>query len=160
MSQAAAEFTIRVEQVDGFDFVARFDKESFAPVKLDEPPPLGHDHAPNAARYLAAAVGNCLAASLVFCTKREGHVLSNVKATVRLTLVRNEQRRLRIGKIDVALDAPGASEAALAGCLGAFEDFCVVTQSVRHGIPVDVSVNGRATADSADDSEAGFHRSR
>lgn len=159
MSQPAGEFTIRVEQVDGFDFVARFDKESFAPVQLDEPPPLGHDHAPNAARYLAAAVGNCLAASLVFCVKRSGAVLTDVKATVRLELVRNDQRRLRIGKIEVSLDAPGAPESALAGCLGAFEDFCVVTQSVRHGIDVAVSVNGQSTARPENAGESCFDKS-
>ena len=44
------------------------------------------EHAPNAARYLAAAIGNCLAASLLFCAKRAGHALSDVKATVHVAL--------------------------------------------------------------------------
>lgn len=47
-----------------------------------------------------------------------------------------------------------APEAALASCLGAFEDFCVVTQSVRHGIPVAVSVNGRSTSSAGGGTEA------
>ena len=46
MSEPAGEFAVQVDQVDGFDFVVRFDKESFAPVHMDEPPPLGHAHAP------------------------------------------------------------------------------------------------------------------
>ena len=66
----ASRFSVRVEQVEGFEFLVKFDKEQFAPLRLDEPPPLGHDVAPNAARILAAAVGNCLSASLVFCLKK------------------------------------------------------------------------------------------
>ncbi|HXN32128.1 MAG TPA: OsmC family protein [Polyangiaceae bacterium] len=149
MTQVASEFTIEVEQLDQFEFVVRFDKESFAPVRADEPPPLGHDVAPNAARYLAVAVGNCLSASLLFCSQRAGHPLAHVKATVHVQLVRNEQRRLRIGQIEVSIQAPGADGATLAKCLPTFEDFCVVTQSVRQGVLVRVSVNGQALPETA-----------
>ena len=147
MTQPAGEFTVEVEQLEQFEFAIRFDKASFAPVRADEPPPLGHDAAPNAARYLAAAIGNCLSASLVFCTQRAGHALTHVKASVRVQLVRNAQHRLRVGEVVVSIDAPGADEASLAKCLPTFEDFCVVTQSVRQGVPVHVSVNGRALPD-------------
>ena len=72
MSQVVGRFTINVEQIDGFEFRVRFDKDRYAAVTLDEPPPLGHDSAPNAARFLAAAIGDCLSASLVFCMKKAG----------------------------------------------------------------------------------------
>ena len=43
----ASTFSVHVEQIDGFEFRVRFDKEYFAPLLLDEPPPpLGHDTAP------------------------------------------------------------------------------------------------------------------
>ena len=58
---------MHLKQLDGFQFLVKFDKEQFEPLRLDEPPPLGHDTAPNAARILAAAIGNRLSASLVFC---------------------------------------------------------------------------------------------
>lgn len=38
-----------------------------------------------------------------------------------------------------------ADAAALGNCLDVFEDFCVVTQSVREGIDVEVTVEPRAT---------------
>lgn len=155
MTQPASEFTIAIEQVEGFEFVIRFDKDWFAPARADEPPPLGHDAAPNAARYLAAAVGNCLAASLVFCAQRAGHPLGHVKATVRVELTRNERHRLRIGQIGVAIDAPDTDDARVAGCLPVFEDFCVVTQSVRQGIPVRVTVNGNALSEAASNAATG-----
>jgi uncharacterized OsmC-like protein len=139
-------FSLRVEQIDGFEFRVKFDNDAFAPLTLDEPPPLGRDAAPNAARILAAAIGNCLAASLVFCLKKAHVTTAGVTADVDVEIVRSPTRRLRIGKVDVVLhtDVP-VDDAALAGCLGTFEDFCVVTQSVRRGIDVAVRVEGRTT---------------
>lgn len=143
MTTLANRFSIRVEQIDGFDFRVKFDKEAFAPLLLDEPPPLGHDHAPNAARALAAAVGNCLAASLVFCLQRRKVATAGVAADVDVEIVRNDEKRLRIGKIDVTLHTSiAADDPALLACIGTFEDFCIVTQSVRKGIDVAVRVEG------------------
>lgn len=141
MTTAAGRFSLRVEQVDGFEFKVKFDKDHFAPLLLDEPPPLGHDRAPNAARVLAAAIGNCLAASLLFCARRTADVVGSVWAEVEVELVRNEHRRLRIGKVSVVLHTDLPPEAgAVQSCLATFEDFCVVTQSVRQGIDVEVEV--------------------
>jgi uncharacterized OsmC-like protein len=134
-------FSLRVEQIEGFEFEVRFDKEHFPRVRMDEAPPLGRDSAPGPTRYLAAAVGNCLAASLVFCLRKHGRPLEGVAADVRIALVRNARHRLRVGKIDVQLIVPiAAADEAFAACREAFEDFCVVTQSVRAGIPVEVQL--------------------
>ncbi len=141
-SAAVSRFAIRVEQANGFEFRILFDKEAFAPMTMDEPPPLGHDVGPNASRILAAAIGNCLAASLVFCLRKQKVEATGVTAEVAVEIVRNEQRRLRIGKVDVTLHtAIPADDPALQACLGVFEDFCVVTQSVRKGIDVSVRID-------------------
>ncbi len=141
MSETVSEFALRVERVDGFEFRVRFDKEQYPELHMDEPAPLGADRAPNPARILAASIGNCLAASLLFCMKRRNKPLDAVTADVKVTLVRNEQKRLRVGRVDVVLrpSVEGGLE-ALRPCLDQFEDFCVVTQSVRAGIDVNVSV--------------------
>lgn len=149
MSQnaVASRFSVHVEQIDGFEFRVKFDKEQFAPLLLDEPAPLGHDTAPNAARILAAAIGNCLSASLVFCLKKANVSVSGVTADVGVEIVRNEARRLRVGKVDVTLrtNLP-ADDPSLAACLSTFEDFCIVTQSVRQGIDVAVHVDGPSSS--------------
>jgi uncharacterized OsmC-like protein len=99
---------------------------------MDEPPPLGHDASPNPARILAAAIGDCLSASLVFCLKRRGIVVSGLRSEVHVQLVRNDKKRLRIGKVEVAIHPESPiPEEAMEACLKTFEDFCVVTQSVR-----------------------------
>lgn len=147
MTQVVSEFAIHMEQIDGYEFRVRFDREQFAELHLGEPPPLGRDTAPNAARILAAAIGNCLSASLVFCLTRAGHPLHGIHSDVRVQIVRNEDKRLRIGQVDVTLHPRIAAEsAALARCLGSFEDFCIVTQSVRQGIDVRVHVEPEAAS--------------
>jgi uncharacterized OsmC-like protein len=146
VSAVVTRFALHVEQIDGFEFRVKFDKEQFAPLLLDEPPPLGHDSAPNAARLLAAAIGNCLSASLVFCLKKSKIETSDVSADVEMEIVRTEVRRLRVGKVNVTLHTSLApNDPALVSCLATFEDFCIVTQSVRHGIDVAVRVDGTPT---------------
>jgi len=108
----------------------------------DEPPPLGKDKAPNASRFLAAAVGNCLSASLLFCARKSRVDIEGVHTEVTVHYARNEQGRIRIGKIDVQVEPRFAESdpAKMQRCLEIFEDYCVVTQSVRKGIDISVLV--------------------
>ena len=108
---------------------------------MDEPPPLGHDVAPNAARVLAAAIGNCLSASLVFCLGKADVAVRDLYTEVDVEVVRNDQKRLRVGKVNVTIHTGlPPDDAALGRCRGTFEDFCIVTESVRRGIDVSVRV--------------------
>jgi organic hydroperoxide reductase OsmC/OhrA len=141
MSEVVNRFALQVERVDGFEFRVRFDKPQYPELRLDEPPTLGQDQYPNASRVLAAAIGNCLAASLTFCLGRAGVSVQGVRAEVAVTIVRNEHKRLRVGAVDVRLRPTiEGDRAAFDRCLTSFEEFCVVTQSVRAGVPVSVQV--------------------
>ncbi|MBZ5581274.1 MAG: OsmC family protein [Acidobacteriia bacterium] len=138
------DFTITLEQLEDFEFRVRFDKPQFPEWRLDEPAPLGRDAWPSASRALAAAIGNCLSASLLFCARKAQVQLGPIKTRVRTETRRNERGRLRIAKVEVEID-PGIPEPEMRKalrCLGLFEDYCVVTQSVREGIDVRVSVTG------------------
>lgn len=141
-------FEVRLARVQGYQFRAEFDAPGMAALLTDEPPPLGAGAGPNPARLLAAAVGNCLAASLLFCLSRARVEVRGLHATVRGTLVRNERQRLRIGGLEavLAVDADAAQRPQLERCLELFEDFCVVTASVRQGVPVAVRVEDAAGA--------------
>jgi organic hydroperoxide reductase OsmC/OhrA len=136
-------FGVELEQGDGYEFKVRFDMPAVAELVLDEPPPLGAGHGPNAARLIAAAVANCLSASLVFCLR--GKFRQNpgpVRAMATGRLEKNERGRYRIADIDVVLslsEKPGELQHQ-ERCMAQFEDFCIVTESVRRGIPVSVSV--------------------
>jgi hypothetical protein len=136
-------FTIHLEQAQDFDFRVRFDWPGNAELLLDEPEPLGHRHGPNAARLVAAAVGNCLASSLVFCLRTKFKQSPGpLRASVTGQLARNERGRVRIGGLAVRIELAEDAEALQhqERCMAQFEDFCVVTESIRHGVPVDVEV--------------------
>ncbi|MCC6805815.1 MAG: OsmC family protein [Deltaproteobacteria bacterium] len=146
MPTKVGEFALRVERLNDFEFKVTFDKDQYAPLHLDEPAPLGKDTAPNPARILAAAIGDCLSASLLFCMKKNGADVSALTSDVKVELVRNDNNRLRIGKVAVTLHPTitGADDPTLQKCLPMFEDFCVVTQSVREGLDVEVKIEPKA----------------
>lgn len=136
------QFSLTVTQVEGYQFDVTFDDESWPAMRTDEPEPLGAGSAPNPSRVLGAAVGNCLAASLMFCLQKSRTPVTGVKATVTGRMTRNEKGRLRIAGFDVVIEPglEGDGGGRYERCLELFEDFCVVTQSVREGIDVNISV--------------------
>lgn len=149
MTQLVGNFVIHLEHVQGYVFRTRFDKAQHPDLLVDEPAPLGADSAPNPARILAAAVANCLAASLQFCLAKSGIQATALSAKAQVQLVRNAQNRLRIGRVDVTLNPQVDAPEELDACLGLFEDFCVVTESVRQGLDVRVHVEAHKSSNAA-----------
>ncbi|WP_343214393.1 OsmC family protein [Dyella sp. ASV21] len=142
MSDAEQTVEISLEQVADYEFKVRFDGTSIPDLATDETSPLGHDAGPNPSRLLAAAVANCLSASLLFALRKYKNTPGPLQAKARATLTRNETGRWRITHIGVDLQLADKAELLehLDRVLAQFEDFCIVTQSVRHGIAVDVNV--------------------
>jgi uncharacterized OsmC-like protein len=137
------DFTLSLEQDKDYEFRVKFDWPGVPELLLDEPDPLGHKRGPNAARLVAAAVANCLSASLVFCLQGKFKQKPGpIKAEVTGRLERNERGRYRIEGLDVAIEMSDDSSAIqhLDRCAEQFEDFCIVTESIRKGIPVKVKV--------------------
>jgi organic hydroperoxide reductase OsmC/OhrA len=137
-------FSLSLAQVEDFQFDVTFDNEAWPSLRLDEPAPMGGDTGPNAVRVLGAAVGNCLAASLLFCLQKSRVPVKGLLSKVAGELVRNDKGRMRIRTVKVTLHPTldGAHPERMARCIELFEDFCVVTQSVRDGIDVQVAVEG------------------
>lgn len=142
MSETEQTFGITLEQVADYEFRVRFDDTAIPDLITDETSPLGGDAGPNPSRLLATAVANCLAASLLFALRKYKNAPGTMSAKSKLTLARNEHGRLRITHIGVDLQLADKAEVLehLDRVLAQFEDFCIVTQSVRQGIKVDVSV--------------------
>jgi len=144
MSEVASQYTIHLELISDYEFKVRFDNPAHPELLIDEPPPLGKDVGPNAGRLLAASVGNCLSASLLFAARKKGAKISGLKSSAKVEVIRNENRRFRIGRIEVELDPTFAAEDLdkVKEAAAMFEDFCTITASVRQGIQVDVTIKG------------------
>lgn len=133
--------TVRLTQVQDYRFDLQFG--SGIPVlRADEPPPLGQGSGPSPVQLLAAAVGNCLSASLLFALRKYRQDPGPLACEVRAEVGRNEQGRLRVLALQVTLTlgVPGDTLEHLDRVLASFEDYCTVTQSVNAGIAVGVQV--------------------
>ena len=87
-------------------------------------------------------MANCLSASLLFALRKFHNQPGRLKAEAVARLERNPAGRWRIPKawVELQLAEGGEQHQQLARILEQFEEFCIVTQSVRHGIDVEVTV--------------------
>jgi uncharacterized OsmC-like protein len=108
----------------------------------DEPPPLGEGMGASPKHLLAAAVGSCLCASLLFALRKFKQKPEPISCTVEAGTGRNAEGRLRVQtmKAVLTLGVPAGSLQHLDRVLGQFEAFCTVTQSVKQSIDISVEV--------------------
>ena len=132
---------VTITRQEKYKFLVDFG-ENIPQAIADEPPPLGNGAGPSAERLLAAAIANCLCASLVFAINKFRGDPGHMSATATCETARNENNRLRVThvKVDITLGAKPEELPHLDRALAQFEEFCTVSQSVRAGIPFAVSV--------------------
>ena len=133
--------SVTITRQSGYQFLVDFGP-SLPQWLADEPAPLGQGTGPAPDHMLLAAVANCLSASLLFALQKFKQDPGALVATATPEVGRNENKRLRIQRIHVQLElGKTAGEIEhLDRVLSQFEEFCTVTQSVRQGIPVTLSV--------------------
>ena len=145
-----SQFTISLKRIENFLF--QIDFGAFGNVLTDEPEPLGGGEGPNPSAMLAAAVANCLSASLLFALRKHKDDPGELSATVTGKVERVDRfRRVTGFDVQIRLGVPQESLPGLEKAVAVFENFCTVTQSVRHGVPVTVEI--------VDSTGASVHRS-
>jgi len=109
---------------------------------MDEPAPVGTSEGSTAAMMLSSAVGHCLSSSLLFCLEKSRVKAKDLSTDVELSLQRNDKGRWRVRGIKVRMRpiVEVIDREKLDRCRSMFEDFCIVTASVREGIRVEVEV--------------------
>lgn len=132
---------VRLTQRHDYQFDNQFGAD-LPPLLTDEPPPLGQGAGPSPMQLLCAAVGNCLAASLLFAVRKYKQDPGVIACEVQAEEGRNADKRLRVTGISarLTLGVAAATVEHLDRVLASFEDFCTVTGSVRAAIPVSVLV--------------------
>ncbi len=141
-TEEARGFVLDLRFQDGYEFAVDFGEPGVPELVVDEHPPIGAGRGPDPARMLATAVGHCLASSFLFCVRKARIEVKAFAVRVEGTMVRNERGRLRIGELKVRLapEVQAGDRERMGRCLEIFEDFCIVTQSVRQGLNVQVEV--------------------
>jgi len=135
-------FSLTVEQESDYVFRIQFDDTAIPDLLTDEPEPLGSGSGPNPSRMLVAAVANCMSASLLFSLRKFKNTPGTLVTKATAHMGRSPEGRLRVERIDADIQLPemAGSYAQLDRILGQFEQFCVVTESVRDGVAVNVRV--------------------
>lgn len=135
--------TVKMQLINGYRFQVSFPGTHSDGFVMDEPEPLGNLVGPNASRVLAASVGNCLSASLLFCLQKGKVEVDTITTDATPTVQRNEEGYWRVVRIEVNINAKltgHPEETRINRCKEVFEKYCVVTASVRKSLPVDVNV--------------------
>lgn len=133
----------KLQLIEGYKFDVNFGVDYLPNMVADEPKPIGEGTGPNAPRLLAAAVGQCMSSSLIYCLTKARIPIINLETTVKTNLFKNEKGLSRIKSIDIQiiLEVNEEHKTRLSRCLTIFEDYCTVTQSIRKGIQVNLTVN-------------------
>jgi uncharacterized OsmC-like protein len=145
---AEAATIVRLTQEEGYRFRATFEGPTVPPETVDEPDPTGAAAGPDAVQLLALAVGHCMSSTLHACFERSHVAVRPISTEVRPILGRNARGRLRVVRLEVAIDAQPVDEAdrpKVARCLAVFEDLCPVTGAVREGAAVVLTATGPPT---------------
>jgi len=129
--------------LQGYQFSVEFDAEGMPKLLLDEQKPAGQNLGPNPTRLLSAAVGHCLSSSLIYCLLKARVKIKNIENNVRTKVARNKEGYLRVEDMEVQINLDVAEEdkSRIPRCKEIFENYCTVTQSVRKGIEVNVTVS-------------------
>ncbi|MEY4753318.1 MAG: hypothetical protein RJA44_993 [Pseudomonadota bacterium] len=139
--------TVRLQQRHDYQFDNHYGAD-VPPLLADEPAPLGQGQGPSPVQLLASAVGNCLSASLLFALRKYKQDPAPLQCEVSAEVGRNAEQRMRVLQMQarLTLGVPAASLQHLDRVLAQFESFCTVTESIRQGIPVTVSVHDSSGA--------------
>ncbi len=107
---------------------------------MDELDPVGEDSAPNPADYLLVSVGGCVASSFIYSALKFSIPIKVLRVKVRGKYTR-KKGMVRIGEINVELQvdvADGNTAENLEPCLNVFRKYCVISESLREGIPINI----------------------
>lgn len=106
---------------------------------------------PDAAQMLGMAISSCLSASLIFCLNKKDLNPNDLEARAKISFRKIEKGYTRIKEIDIKITPKTEDEETLKRlkqCLREmkpgkmmFEENCIITESVREGIKVNVDID-------------------
>jgi uncharacterized OsmC-like protein len=134
--------TVRLTQVQDYQFNVDFGARGPARCADEPSPPDQNGVGPSSVQLLAAALGNCLSASLLLGLRKFRQAPEPLTCTVQADVDRNAEGGLRALKLTarLTLGAPATTIEHVDRVMSGFESYCTMTQSVSPDTPVVVEV--------------------
>ena len=120
----------------------------FKDFDVDEPVSFhGTDLGPSAVEYLLIGIGGCLGTTFIYCLQKKNLELETFEVVVEGTLSHTGPKMLlRLVNVDVYLKSTPKevkSDVELNRCMKEFKEYCVVTNSIANGLPINVNCKRR-----------------
>jgi uncharacterized OsmC-like protein len=117
---------------------------NFKDFEVDEPVSFhGTDLGPSAVEYLLIGIGGCLGTTFIFCLQKKNIELETFEVVVDGKVSHTgPKKRLRLENVDVDLKftpKEASSDLEINRCMKEFTKYCVVTNSITNGLPINVN---------------------
>jgi organic hydroperoxide reductase OsmC/OhrA len=146
-------FTISFEHMQDRKLTIQFGWTEGPDVALDDSASPESQREPHATLLLAVALGNCFAMSLASCLRELQVEPHGIETTVRGRLVRRDRESAQINQLDVQMRLGVSDDLAsrLERCLKLDDEYRMIRESVRAGIPIHVHVLGASGSQMPDE---------
>jgi len=118
----------------------------FNDFSVDEPTPFhGMDLGPSSVEYVLIGIGGCLGTSFIYCLQKRNIKMKSVEIVVdgKLSHV-GPKMLLRLTKVDAEIKfkpEENASSEDIFECIKNFREYCIVSNSIVDGLPINVNCN-------------------
>ena len=117
---------------------------NFKDFEVDEPVSFhGTDLGPSAVEYLLIGIGGCLGTTFIYCLQKKNIELETFEVVVDGKVSHTgPKKRLRLENVDVDLKftpKEASSDLEINRCMKEFTEYCVVTNSITNGLPINVN---------------------
>jgi len=122
---------------------------NFKDFDVDEPVSFhGTDLGPSAVEYLLIGIGGCLGTTFIYCLQKNNVDLEALEVVVDGKLSHAGPKML-LRLVDVEVDLKfmpkgTSSEVEINKCMKEFTEYCIVTNSIREGVNVNVNCKKRS----------------
>ena len=121
---------------------------NFKDFNVDEPASFhGTDLGPSAVEYLLIGIGGCLGTTFIYCLQKNNIELETFKVVVDGKVSHTGPKmRLRLVNVDVDLKftpKEANSDLEINRCMKEFTKYCLVTNSIANGFPINVNCQKR-----------------
>ena len=137
---------ISIDWIDDFGFTTKV--RHLKNFLIDEPLSFkGSDRGPSPVEYILIGIGGCLGMSFIHCTKKNDIKINKLNILVDGKMTHSSpSNQLQLVSVSVELNVVQFEEKEkekknLEKCIDSYRQYCIVSNSLIKGLPIDVKVN-------------------